>query len=220
MGTVSEMIGPLAGPVTVTRAAIAAYKEWLPTYLAEVERQNDLPNKKLGRPANEKCYYAGIDFESVGPGSEVPAEPPVVIFTAKPDGAPEMTTEGYFQAYELTVACILMGATEEEAYEHAGMWGEASMLLSQVGSLGGLSERTVMAGAPDIQFVDPENAQRRLMRSVVTYTVHVPSIISQAGPWGQTLAETPEIPEGEPEAAPGERPLVTKTNLTIDAEDV
>lgn len=210
------VFGTLVSSWRVQQAALTALRAWMPTYLAAIERQEGLVGETLGRPENPLGYYPGVDYKSAGPGLETPSRLPVVIVTAKPYGRPEMTARAYNQDFRLGVACIVRGDTEEEALIRASLYGAASMLLGQVGALGGLAERTVMVEAPEVDFIDTEMGDRRLMRSLVVYDVHVPELLLQWGPSGETPAETPEI--ATPEGAPGQPPRVSSTKLTVDVE--
>lgn len=207
-----DIFGPLIGTWNVEQATIATLREWMPTYLAEVERQNGLTNKALGRPISPQGYYGGLDFQS-----ELPGKPPAVIVTVEPEGNPEATAMGYTQAYRISVGCIVYGSTEEEARMHASLYGVATMLLAQKGSLGGLAEDLIMGGAPSLEWVDPEASERRLIRSVATFTGYVSDIVRRGvGPAGETLATSePELKAAEPEVPPGSRPNVTSTHLTV-----
>lgn len=211
------IFGQLISTWHIQQAALSTLREWLPSYLAAVERQEGLQDRRLGRPEGPISYYPGVDFFSAGPGESTAMSPPLVIVTVEPQGRPEMTADLYFQSYELRVACVVRGSTEEEALQLASLYGAASMLLAQIGGLQGLAERTVMTGAPTVELVDPEAADRRLMRSVVTYSVHVPHLIQQWGPKGETLAESPEVIA--PEALPSEAPTVQSTLITINATE-
>lgn len=211
-----EVFGQLISPWRIQQAALGVLKEWMPTYLAAVERQEGYELGRLGRPEVPLGYYPAVDFETSGPGAEAPAMPPMVIVTVKPHGAPEMIAIGYVQEYRMGVACVTVGATEEEALLLASGFGAASMLFCQLGDLAGLAERTVMIAAPEIELVSHEPAERRLMRSVVEYSVYVPNIVLQAGPGNNTIAESTEIVA--PEVKPESPPEVKTTKLIVDVE--
>lgn len=206
-----EAFGPLVATWNVEQVIVSVYREWLPTYLAAVERQNGLANKTLPRPPEAESYYGGLDFET-----EVQYGLPAVIVTVNPTGRPERRSTGYSQAYDIQVGCVIEMPSEEEARMVASLYGAASMLLVQLGGLRGLAERTVMESAPAVEFVDPE--RRQLARSVIGFTVYVETIILESGPAGETITESPEIPSANPEERPAERPTVATTHLTVLGE--
>ena len=204
----AELFGQLISVWDVQQAAIAALKEWMPVYLAAVERQHGLPRRALGRPDPKVGYYPALDYLSAGPSVPAPPSPPVVIVTAQPKGEPELNARGYVQCFALGVGCVVEGATEEEALFRASLFGAASMMLAQISSLGGLAERVVMSEAPRIEFVDPNMAERRLMRSVCVFDAYVSNIVEQLGPGGERIPASWEIPPWEVEGIPAELPRV------------
>ena len=58
------LFGSIIGPFNIESAVIAQLRIWLPTYLAEVERQNGLPKQTLGRPPAPESYHGGLDWLS------------------------------------------------------------------------------------------------------------------------------------------------------------
>lgn len=212
-----DLFGPLVSTWLIQQRTLTTLRAWYPTYLAEVERQEGLEPKTLGRPEQPLGYYPGVDFFSAGPGAETPANPPLVIVSVAPHGSPEMADMWYEQLYQVQIATIVRGDTEEESIQFASLHGAAQMLLAHIGDLGGLAERTVMSGAPEVEFADPNEADRRLMRAVTTFDVHVAPILNQFGPSGETPEETPEITELEGKPKP--LPTATETTLEIKSEE-
>lgn len=207
-----QFFGPLVASWNVEQAIIATYREWMPTYLAAVERYNGLANKALLRPAADS-YYGSLDFVTA-PDVSLPS----VIVVVNPTEAPELSAVGYSQAYAVRIGCVVEGESESQTLMRASLYGTAATLMAQKGALAGLAEDTVLTSAPLMEFAEGE--RRTLARSVTGFTVYVANIIERfVGPAGETIADSPEFHE-EPEAAPEERPHVTKTNLTIKAEDM
>lgn len=200
-----SVFGPLVDPWDVQEAVLATYREWLPTYLAEVERQKELDNLALGRPPSPDSYYGGVDFDS---WSE--SETPAVIVTCVPEGAPEHGPEVDTQGYQVQVGCVVVDVDEDRARMVASHFGAASMLLVQQSGLGGLAERIVMSSAPRVEFPNPED--RRVARSVAAFAVWVTPIVNtDAGP---TVVPT------EPEEPAAEWPTATDVDVTIEAAQI
>lgn len=174
--------GPLVSTWQVEEGVLETYREWMPEYLAEVERQHDLPNQTLGRPVVPDGYYGGLDFES-----ELSGRPPAVIVVVEPASRePERSSRIYIQRYEVQVGCVVLAQDEPTARMHASLYGAGTMLLLQQGALGELAQETIMTGAPRLEWVDPEPAARRLIRSVTTFEVVVPEIVRIDGPTSPT----------------------------------
>jgi hypothetical protein len=209
--------GPFISTWRIEQAALSVLREWFPLFLAEVEREEELPRGTIKRPPGDEFYYGGLDFQS-----EVPGALPVVIVVVKPDGDAAKASNYYSQVYSLAIAYICQGTgentAEEEARRDASLAGAALMLFAQLGGLRGLAEETTLIGSPDVEFVDPEMANRRLQRSAVSFSVRIPELVRDAGPAAETIADSPEIndPEGEPQPAP----TVTSTDLTVVGEPI
>lgn len=201
--------GPLVSTWDVEQAVVAVYREWLNSYLAEIERQHDLGNKALPRPPADESYYGGLDFET-----EMQYELPAVIVVVQPEGGPERHEQLYVQAYNIQVGCVIRAPSEDEARQLASFYGAASMLLVQQESLplpnATLADRTVMSDAPRVEFVDPES--RQLMRSVAAFTAWISPIVEpDAGPV--------ELPQ-DPEAPVAPSPEVTDVEVTVVADSI
>lgn len=209
-------LGPLFPTWKLEQAVVEIYREWMPTYLSEVERQANLPHRYLQRCKSADCYHGGIDPESWASETS-----PEVIVTVEPVGAPETQHDGFNQEYAVCVYTITIGQTQEQTREFASYWAAASMLLveREIASIRGIAERTVLSQAPRLEWINPET--RREMRSMVEFSVFVSNIVERiAGPSHETIAESPEFePEG-PEEAPKDWPLVEHVHLTVEGEPI
>ncbi len=204
-----SVYGTLRGAWNVEQAVLSTYQSWLPEYLAEVERQNRLQPKELPRP---QTFEASDDFEGWDS-----ADMPAVIVVVTPLKPVEESARDYQQDFEIQVGCIAEGQSEAEARKVAGLYGVAAMLLAQPGpgSLGGLVEEMQMVGAPKLEFVEAD--QRRLARSVTTFSCSL-VLIQKLGPSGGTPQESNGFTTIE--APLTELPLVTSETLTIKGEPV
>lgn len=209
-------LGPLKAMWNLEQTIVDIYREWMPTYLSEIERQEGLPLRYLTRCKSADCYHGGIDPESWA--SETCPE---VIVTVAPVSAPETQHDSYSQEYNVSVYTITIGQTQEQTREFASYWAAATLLLVQrnIAGIRGMAERTTLLKAPELQWIDDET--RREMRSVTEFSVFVTDIVERvAGPSGETIAESPEFePEG-PEQAPKGYPLIEHVHLTVEGEPI
>jgi hypothetical protein len=219
-----SLFGPLVGIPSIENAVLNTLRTWLPTYLAEVERQHGLPNKAIPRPPASDSYHGGLDFDAWKQD-----ELPSVIVIVEPTGHPEKSASaGYSQEYEIQVGAVWFGTgnaafssdPEDEARLVAGYYGEALQLIAQQGALEGLVEETVMTGAPKVEMPSPE--ERQLARCIATFSTFISTIVNPfMGPKGETLAASePELKAAEPEAPPGSSPVVKTTSATIEGEEL
>ncbi len=203
------LLGELHSTQQLENAALSVLREWLPVFLAEVERQHGLNVGDIERPPGEEFYFGGTDFNT-----SKGALPSVIVVINPVDGEPEVSSRFYTQEYDLQIACTVEGETETEARRNASLYGAASMLFAEIGGLEGLAERTRMTKAPKVEFVNPgDPAQRRLQRSVVGFSTWIPQLIQQGGP-PETLKEAGiTAPELEPQPIP----QVEDVNVTVTA---
>jgi hypothetical protein len=115
---------------------------------------------------------------------------------------------------------VLYGSTEEEARQHASLYGTAVMgALVQQGTLGDLAERTVMVSQPTEEWVVGTEDARRLIRSVTTFHTWVTEVVSEAaGPVGPTPQESPGYTGPEEPYEPN--PTVTSEHLAVEGESL
>lgn len=205
----TPLLGELHSTYQLEQAAINVLREWLPVFLAEVERQHGLEVGTLPRPPGDDFYFAGNDFNT-----SLGNLPSVIVTVVPVEGEIEVSSRFYTQEYDLQVACTLEGDDEFEVHRNASLYGAASMLFAEVGGMEGLAERTRMTKAPKVEFVSAEPAQRRLQRSVVGFSTWIPQLVQQGGP-PETLKEAGiEPPELEPQPIP-EAETVNVT-VTVD----
>jgi hypothetical protein len=214
-----DLFGQFISPEDVIDAAVETLRTWLPTYMAEVERQKGLQPRTIPRPPTPESYHGGVDLETW-----VGADTPEVMVLAKPSGPPERFASSYTQGYTLTVGCLCIGTgstlaerPEDDARIVASYLGAATMLLVQQPALGGLTERLVMIAAPDVSL--PDSEKRAIAQVVTEFEVWVTEIVSEtAGPVGPTPQESPGYTGPEEPFTPA--PTVTSEHLTVKTEPV
>jgi hypothetical protein len=210
-----SIFGPLLSTWNVDQAVLATLSLWWDEYLAEVERQNNVPGKTIPRPPSEESFRRALDFEYYEED-----DLPAVIVVSKPSGDPEVNASvGYTQRYEVQVGCVCEGEDEQAAQMRAAFYGAASQLLVQQSELGGFAQRTRMITAPELDMPDDED--RWLCRSIATFHVWVAQIVvAEAGPITPPGTPGPEGEEHEPEQPYPEWPDATQTHITVTAEPV
>ncbi len=221
----TTFFGPIVSNWNVEQAVVSVLKAWMPTYLAEVERQNSLQQKIIYRPPTPESYHGGVDFES-WKDDELPS----VIVIAEPFGLPDYKASagGYEQCYEVKVGCVHKGTgseavpdPEDEARMVAAHYGAATMLLVQVGivdaKLGEIpsSDNFKLVELPHVTLPKPD--RREIALATTTFHVWVSqSINDSVGPMTKNPEEAPGFP-GDEEPWP-EEPKVTREHITITAE--
>lgn len=215
-----DIFGPIYGPWDVELAVVATLRLWMPEYLAEIERKRGLHARTIPRPPDPESYHGGADFDTW-----VQDRTPEVIVVVHPNGRPEYAaSNGYTQAYNVEVGCQWVGSgsplaeqPEDEARAVASHLGAASQLLVQQPTLGGLSERVILAAAPDVTLPEPD--RRDLAQVVTGFEVWVPTIVRElAGPVEPNPPESPEY-QG-PEQPYTQEPTVQTTDVDIDATPI
>ena len=201
------LFGPLLGPWNVEHAILETLEEWMPSYLAEVERKSNLRPQTLGRPPTPESYKGGLDYESVRQEWL-----PAIIVVANPVGEPERTANAYIQEYQVEVGCVVISEEGDDpegtARRNAGLFAAATQLLVTHGSLGGLSEECVLTGASKVEFFNPE--RRELAVGITSWHVYATILDPSSGPVTVKTVEPEEPYPAWPEA--------TKDTITVVGE--
>ncbi len=211
-----SLFRPLTSPsIRIEKAVLETLETWLPTYLAEVERQNNLQNKALLRPPTPESYHGGLDWLSVKQD-----RCPEVIVICNPTGEPERMASAYMQDFQTEVGCIIFSEEgidpEGTARRNASLFALAiTAALVQQGSLNLSSvEETLLIGAPRVEFHDVDD--RRIAVGVSTLHVYAELLEQNAGPKGKTPPEAPGY-QGLEEPFK-EAPEITKDTITLQAK--
>jgi hypothetical protein len=158
-------------------ALLALIKEWLPTYLAEVERQFGIDAGTLARP---KYFGTSVD-DTLEPGERYPA---IVVVSPGTAEVPEGTGGGAWSAwYDVTVATSVMGSNEMGARRQAGLYSAAvRALVMQHAGIGGVAEATLWQGEEFLG--EPGKTRNRTRGGALThFRIKVADVVnSQAGP--------------------------------------
>lgn len=214
------LVSPLVSPWDVEQAVLGTLKTWLPSYLAEIEKERGLQPRSLERPPTPESYHGNTGDMIAWVQDELPA----VITVVEAVGEPELSASaGYTQCYQVEVWCVVMGddgvqqvTQEDSARLQASHYGAATMLLVQQSELQNLPglQWLKMVGLPRVECPEPE--KRREQAAITTFHVWISSVVDpNSGPVGPTPQESPEY-GGEPEAPFKEDPTVSKTGTTVD----
>lgn len=188
----NNLFGRLVTRRDVELAAVAFLQAWVPTYVAEIERQAGLPARTIPLPPDQNfSYRGGLDFSTWEPSWS-----PVYIVNAQPEGLPtRVAGEGaYIQQFDLH-CCVNFQLTgsqdslgeieEDSARQYADMLGmAAAAAILQHGGMGTwpdgspVSFRTWMTQYPRTVF--PFEDERSTCRSEFNIQVMVSDVVTEA----------------------------------------
>lgn len=191
-------------------AIIVTINTWIPTYLAEIERQAGLPAGQLTVP---NTVAAAFDLNN---WSEY--QSPSIIVVTGPMGIPERAGgDRYTAVYPVTVGAFLSGQKEPEVRATAQRYIAAvAALLVQNGSLGTFAATETLMIGRHVELPDPEN--RTLARGVVELHVTVDSILTgAAGPAAPDPAASTQY-TGSPTSPFTAWPEVETLDLAVNGE--
>lgn len=198
--------GPILSPVDVQVAVRTTIKQWVATYLAVVERLNDLDPKKLPHP---KSYVLKDD----GTLTKRPEDqtPSVVILCPGTAGDPVMDGEGLYRVpWAVSVAAIVSARDQETSSDVAKFYAAAiRALLVQQGSLGGFAASTRWRGERNDDLRSEDD--RTLAVGVNVFEVLVRDVVQK----GAGLTEPPDEPYEE-----AEPPTVDEVEVELNPEEI
>lgn len=197
--------GPFGTVVTriqIADAVKTVLQDWLPAYIAEIERQNDLTPQSLPMP---RSYSTRTEVTKWGE-EQTPA---VVIVSPGLSGPPRRDGDGDWQApWAIAVGVITSGSSQESVIENSSFYGAAvRACLLQRTPLPGVDGRLLWL---DESYTDiPENDSRSLAAARIEFECLIPNAVGDMdGP-----APNVEPPE-DPYTEPADWPTVETTHLT------
>jgi hypothetical protein len=202
MSEVNNTFGPLFVPGIAERQVLAHLEAWLSTYLAEVERQNDLTPGTLKRP---QFYGASVEADT-HPGEALPA---IIVVSPGTEGEPIREGDGTWSAwYQFTIVAMIMAPDEIAVREMAGYYAAAIRgAVLQHAAIGGLADAVWWLGE---EYQGEPGAQRNRTRgaALVHFRFKIPNIVDQS----LGISEPPDDPlEDVPEW-----PVVDSAETTIE----
>lgn len=215
---INSIFGPMVSRRDVATAVISHLQAWMPDYLAEVERQEDLaPHTIPVPPDSVNSWKIGVDFNTWFAGAE-----PTLIVLVTPSGMPERQYSNgtYLQDYMIQVGAIVIGDDEDDAITLADYYGLAvAGAIMHHGSIGTwtdgspVSINTRLTASPSLTFPFPDSEKgRRVVRSTLTVHAIIDNVLVEAA--------GPVEPSDNPYDDPGPYPVVDEVNVTITPEDL
>jgi hypothetical protein len=213
--------GPLVVETDVDFAIIRTLRLWLPTYLAQAERERDLAPRVLARP--EPVSYSNLLDDDEFPDSRMPA---ILVTTAQVNDEPQIDGAGvYSVGWRAVVTAVVRGRTPGESRALASIFGgSVRRCLVQQQDLGGFASETRLASGTMLRPVaDSTGQDRYLTASLNPLTVYVDAIV-QAGvgpvwpdPEDHDPYDPPD-PSGNPDAPYDPLLPVTTVTTTVTAK--
>lgn len=220
-GPVAEF-GPLVVETDVDVKVVGTLALWLPTYLAQAERERGLANRFLARPRRES-YANTLDTDEFLDHSL----PAVIVTTANTEAEPAVDGNGvYYADWNVRVSSVVRGRTPAETRAHASIYGgcvrrvlvQQSRLNPDAPYLPAFAAEVDWQGSTVAQVEDATDAGRYLAVCVNDFVVRTDAVLSSDGPNidpDQSPYEPPD-PENDPDSPYD--PLAAVVSVTFDVE--
>lgn len=195
------VFGPIVTGSAVEDAVEAHLKLWLPTYLAELERQT---GRAVGSVPAPRSYLVTTRLEK-RPEDQIPA---CIIISPGLSGPPERAGDGTITAWwRIEVAIAASAKDRETSNELAKLYGAAiRTLLLQQPSLGGVANAISLVGESYDEV--PTNLLDVGSYALVHADVQVAAITdTNGGP-------------SHPDTAPADWPLVDSSHIIVRKESI
>jgi hypothetical protein len=177
--------GPMTVETDIDVAVVQTLRLWLPTYLAQAERERDLAVRLLARPRPQN--YANTLEEDEFLDHQLPA---VIVTTAAPSGEPNMDGNGvYYAGFRVTVSAICRGRTPPETRALAALYGGCVRRVMVQQALTAIDGAARWVGGRGVAPVATTDEGRYLAASINEFVVYADGVV-QAG-------VGPEVPSGE-----------------------
>ena len=195
----ANIFGRIVTRRDIELALVGFLRDWVPTYVAEIERQSGLPAKTVPLPPDQvKSYRGGLDYNTWEQSWS-----PIFIVTATPMGLPErkLGPGVYTQTFLVGVGCNFAATNleqdlsepgsdaagiEDNARQYADMLGMAACAaILQHGQIGlwpdgtPISLKTTLLKYPELVF--PRPADRRMVRSQFQVSLIADWVLQEAG---------------------------------------
>jgi hypothetical protein len=206
--------GPLVIETDVDAAVIGVLRTWLPTYLAQAERDRHLTPGSLARPA-DASYHSSLEDEEF----RDTAFGPVILVTTPNSANWRRDGDGnYLADFDVTVSAVLQGQTAEQTRFLASLFGGCvrEVLVRDPG-LGGFAEDCIVGQTRVGRVTDETNQQRFLAAGINTMIVSVPSVLREGS--GPPVPSDVYVSDPSDPDTPYD-PLVTVQTITFDAQGV
>lgn len=187
-----SVFGPLPHRAMLEGAMLGTVRDWLPTYLREIER---LTGRTAGSLPDARSYGAVSESDAARwAEGQLPA---IVVLSPGTDGEPVPLGGGPVgAAWSIGVGAVVAASTPAASRDLAGAYGAALRgLISQHGSLGGVAAGADWLGE---RYDDIDASKdRTLAACAVEFRVHVDiAVDASAGP-GAPADDPPDWPLAE-----------------------
>lgn len=203
--TISETFGPIPTRIGIAAAARTVLSTWLPAYLAEIERQQNLDPESLPQIRSWTTRTEPTKWSE----EQTPA---CVIVCPGLSGPPERDGNGTWRSrWGLGVAIITSGNSQESVIANSGYYGAAvRACLLQQQPLPNLDGRLSWLDEDYAEI--PEGKSRSLAAARIEFEALIPvTADDMVGPMGN--------PPANPYLPPAAWPTVNTTNLETEAEN-
>jgi hypothetical protein len=208
---IAAEFGPLIVETDVDAAVIRTLRTWLPTYLAQVERERDLTIGTLARPVAES--YANTLEDDEFMDHRMPA---IIVTTAEPENNAQRDGNGLYRAsWTVRVSSVVRGRTPRETRAVAAVFGgSVRRVLVQHADLDDFSAGLRWIGSNVIRVEDTTDQGRYLAASINLFNVFVEDVLRDGV--GPTVPSDPyDPPDLENPNEPYE-PWVTVGEITTN----
>lgn len=207
--TLAADFGPLLVETDVDAAVIDRLYLWMPTYLAQVERERGMANRTLHRPV--RASYATVLDDDGFPTKRLPA---ILVTTASTADAPELGGDDtYSTVYEVAVTAVVRGRTSHEARVLASLYAGSirRLLLQQQDN----ADTMLWTGSSVASVADTTAENRHLAGGINTFSFYADRVVQAfAGPTVDSPVYEQPDPAGDPDSAYD--PLVDVDVINVD----
>lgn len=178
----------------IEAAALTTVERWIETYLAEIERQNDLDPRTLPLP---RAYVTVADDQlDVWPEDQLPA---IAVLSPGTASEPRYDADHVAAGYAVNVAVLVSARDKETTKRLAHLYGAAILLLMvEQRSLDGFASSSRWRGQR-WDALSPED-NRTLAAAINVFEVAVDPVVTTGGGRKEPL-DDPYAPEPWPEVS-------------------
>jgi hypothetical protein len=204
-----SVFGPIVLASDVDAAVVSTIRRWLPTEIAQIQRDVNLPYQvQLPR---DNAYATVLEDE---PALLDPL-PAVLVTTGGTSGTPEPGGDGMVSAtWAVTVTAIVRGRNKRETRQQAAIYEAAiRRALLHNRTLDGWAASTYWQGMTIGPVADTTDKGRTIAAGQSTWLVAVDEVVQQSvGP------DTPDPPDNPPDPTDpfGEWPLVESIDVRFE----
>lgn len=193
----------IANAAAVEQAVLTFYQSWMPTYIAEVERQAGLDAQSLPMI---RSFQNRTEFQD-WPEEQLPT---LIVVSPGFIGEPRQAGDGtYLAPFSIGVASVVSARDKASTNQLAKLYAAAARAaILQHQSVGGIAEGVDWL---DERYSDvPEESGRTLASGQAIFRVWIPNAV--------TAGEGPKEPLEDPYDAPA-WPTVATTEVQVDATE-